>query len=259
MIAIIKNILNKANFFYILMLAIILGLIISFNKKQKWPFDGIFGFVDYQAAQRGYQVYKEVCASCHSMQNMKFNNLTDLGFSEAEAKTLAQEFTISDDFDDKGSPITRKRELKDSFPSPYQHENQAISTFGIVPTDLSLIIKARHDGANYVYNLLTTYKEKPANVTLEDGAYYNQAFPGNIIKMPPPLSDEIITYQDGTKASVENMARDVVIFLQYVSEPEMQTRKSLGLKVIIFLIIFSFMCYLTKNIIWEDIKHNIKK
>ncbi|MFO1130035.1 MAG: cytochrome c1 [Rickettsiales bacterium] len=225
------------------------------NKKQSWPFEGILGFFDYAAAQRGYQVYKEVCASCHSMQNMKFNNLIDIGFSEEESKTVAQSFIIHDELDEFGNLIARKRELKDSFPSPYKNENEAkLANNGINPPDLSCIIKARPDGANYVYSILTGYKSAPKNFHLQDGLYYNEYFPGNQIGMPEPLYNDIVKYQDGTHASIEQLARDVVIFLQYSSEPEMQTKKSLGLKIILFLIVFTILCYFTKNIIWKDIK-----
>lgn len=224
-------------------------------KKNIWPFDGLFGYVDKQAAQRGYQVYKEVCASCHSLNRMRFNNLLNIGFSELEAKVLASNYTIIAEPNDKGELLERQRLLKDNFPSPYKNENEArYMNNGALPPDLSLIIKGRHDGANYVYSLLTGYSQKPDNLQLHDGLYYNEYFAGKQIGMPPPLVANIVTYQDGTIAEIDQMARDVVIFLQYVSEPEMQARKSMGLKVMLFLVFFTAIFYVANKRIWRDIK-----
>lgn len=219
-----------------------------------WPFEGIFGTFDRQAAQRGAQVYLEVCSACHSNHNLYYRNLKDIGFSEAEIKQLAQKYTIKDGPNAEGEMFDRPALPSDRFVSPYPNEEAArAANNGAYPVDLSLIIKARHDGPNYVFSLLSGYQEAPTDVKLMPGLYYNPYFEGGQIAMPPPLTEGQVTFSDGTSATVEQMAKDVVVFLQWAAEPEMEHRKSMGLKVMIFLLVFTVFFYMAKKKIWKNI------
>lgn len=226
------------------------------NKKIEWPFDGIVGKFDRQAIQRGFQVYKEVCAACHGMNNLYYRNLKNVGFSDEEIKAIAKEYDVTDGPNEDGEMFQRPAIPSDRFVNPYPNEEAArASNNSAFPVDLSLIIKARHDGANYVYSLLTGYEEKiPSDIMLDTAMSYNPYFPGKQISMPAPLYADQVSYIDGTNATVEHMAYDTVQFLQWASEPEMEHRKSLGLKVIFFLIIFSILFYIAKKRIWADVK-----
>lgn len=221
-------------------------------KENHWPFEGVFGKVDRQAAQRGFQVYKEVCAVCHSMNQLSYRNLKNLGFSEEEIKELAKSVTIKDGPNEQGDMFERPGLPSDRFVSPFTNDQAArAANNGALPVDLSLIIKARADGANYVYSLLTGYQEAPATFQMMPGLSYNEYFPGHQIAMPEPLSDGLVSYSDGTNATVEQMARDLVIFLQWASEPEMEQRKAMGLKTMLFLIAFTIIFYIAKKRIWS--------
>lgn len=226
-------------------------------KQVDWPFNGPLGRVDKPSVQRGLQVYREVCAACHGVKRLPFRRLMDVGFSEAEVKSLAAEYQIVDGPNDDGEMFERPGRPSDKFPSPYANEKAARATNnGAYPAELSLIIKARPDGANYVYSLLTGYTEPHDGFEVPAGGHYNTYFPGHVIKMPAPLSSEgQVTYQDNTPATVDQMARDVVNFLQWVSEPEMQERKAMGMRVILFLIAFTAFFYVAKRRIWNNIEH----
>lgn len=235
--------------------------------EKKWQFEGVFGTVDRQAAQRGYQVYKEVCSACHSMKLVAFRNLLTtkdskegIGFSVEEVKALAKEYKMKD-LDDSGSEIERDGLPSDYFVSPYPNEKAArASNNGAYPPDLSLIIKAREEGPNYVYSLLQGYKEQPpAGFVVPKTHYYNPYFAGSLISMPPPLSDNIVTYADGTNATIEQMSYDIVNFLQWTAEPEMEARKRMGIKVTLFLTVFTVVFYLAKKIIWARIVYEYNK
>ena len=246
---------------------VIIALLISFSSfgaladttaKQPlqlvWPFEGIFGTFDRQAAQRGAQVYFEVCSACHSNHNLYYRNLKDIGFSEAEIKQLAQKYTVKDGPNAEGEMFDRPALPSDRFVSPYPNEEAArAANNGAYPVDLSLIIKARHDGPNYVFSLLSGYQEAPADIKLMPGLYYNPYFEGGQIAMPPPLTQGQVTFSDNTPATVEQMAKDVVVFLQWAAEPEMEHRKSIGLKVMIFLLVFTIFFYMAKKKIWKNI------
>ena len=224
-------------------------------KQVDWTFNGILGHVDKPSAQRGYQVYAEVCASCHSLGLLSYRNLEHIGFSEAEIKTIAANVTVQDGPNEDGDMFDRPGRASDRFVSPYPNEQAArASNGGAYPPDLSLMIKARPDGANYLYSLLTGYNAAPAGFTVSEGMYYNAYFANHQIAMPPPLSDGRVEYQDGTDASVEQMAKDVVNFLQWAAEPEMEQRKEMGLKVLIYLAIFTLLFYAAKKIVWRDVK-----
>jgi len=246
---------------------VIIALLISFSSfgaladttaKQPlqlvWPFEGIFGTFDRQAAQRGAQVYFEVCSACHSNHNLYYRNLKDIGFSEAEIKQLAQKYTVKDGPNAEGEMFDRPALPSDRFVSPYPNEEAArAANNGAYPVDLSLIIKARHDGPNYVFSLLSGYQEAPADIKLMPGLYYNPYFEGGQIAMPPPLTQGQVTFSDDTPATVEQMAKDVVVFLQWAAEPEMEHRKSMGLKVMIFFLVFTVFFYIAEKKIWKNL------
>lgn len=224
-------------------------------KQMQWGFDGVLGRVDQQSAQRGFQVYKEVCSACHSLKRVAFRTLEGIGFSEAEVKSLAAGYTIQDGPNDAGEMFERPGLPSDVFPKPHANDKAAAAANGgAVPPDLSLIIKARPDGANYVYSLLTGYgHEVPEHVSVPEGAHYNPYMAGGVIKMAPPLSNGSVTYQDGTEASLEQQAKDVVNFLQWAAEPEMEQRKFMGIHVMIFLGIMTFFFYRVKKRVWSDL------
>lgn len=224
-------------------------------KQMDWPFDGMFGTVDRQAAQRGFQVYKEVCSACHGLHNVSYRNLKDIGFSDAEIKEIAGNYTLKDGPNDQGDMFDRAALPSDKFVDPYPNEQAArVANNGAYPPDLSLIVKARAGGADYIYSILTGYDNPPQNITPAPGLYFNRYFANQQIAMPTPLVDDQVTYIDGTKASVEQMARDVTIFLQWAAEPEMEHRKSLGLKTMFYLIIFTILFYIVKRRVWSDVQ-----
>lgn len=224
-------------------------------KQLHWPFDGMTGTLDRQAAQRGFQVYKEVCAACHGLKRVAYRNLEQLGFSEGEIKAIAAEKNVMDGPNDDGEMFERPARPADKFVSPYANDKAArAANGGALPPDLSLIVKARVDGANYVYSLLTGYTEPPADREIAAGMNYNPYFPGGQIAMPPPLVEGGVTYQDGTPATVDQMARDVTVFLQWAAEPEMEQRKRLGIKALIFLGIMTIFLYAAKKRIWSKLE-----
>lgn len=222
-------------------------------KHMEWPFDGAMGKVDKPSAQRGFQVYKEVCSSCHSLKRVAYRNLTELGFSEAEVKALAATYTYSEIGDD-GEPKDRPGRPSDYFKPPFANDNAArAANGGALPPDLSLIIKARHDGANYVYSLLTGYEPAPAGMTMNAGMNYNPYFPGHQIAMPQPLNDGQVTYEDGTANTLDQMSKDVVNFLQWAAEPEMEHRKEMGLRVMIFLTFMTAFFFMAYKRLWKTL------
>lgn len=223
-------------------------------KQVDWAFDGVFGHLDKQSAQRGFQVYKEVCSACHGLKRVAFRNLTEIGFSEAEVKALASTYQIKDGPNDAGDMFDRPGKPSDYFPSPYANDEAArASNNGALPPDQSLLYKARHDGGNYIYSLLTGYAEPPADMKMNDGMHYNPYFPGGQIAMAAPLSDGQVTYSDGTTASVDQMSRDVVTFLQWAAEPEMESRKQMGLKVLLYLAVFTAFMFIAKRNLWRKL------
>ncbi len=323
-------------------------------EQVNWAFDGVLGKTDKVAVQRGLQVYKEVCSACHSLKRVPLRSLQDIGLSEAEVKAFAAEYTITDGPNDDGEMFERPGRPSDKFPSPYANDKAARAMQnGALPPDLSLIIKARPDGANYVYSLLTGYDDTPtyrceavsdgacvkfthleaeeakvalaaqkeAQAATDDAAapaeeakdadkkdgeeatvepaaaaaeptapqvgqvfqcssithseaaidgkevavetcvemgktmHYNPYFAGHQIAMAPPLADDQVTYQDDTKATKQQLARDIVSFLQWASEPEMEARKRMGIKVMIFISIMTAFFYVTKKRIWSNLEH----
>jgi ubiquinol-cytochrome c reductase cytochrome c1 subunit len=221
----------------------------------EWSFEGPFGQFDQQSAQRGWQVYKQVCSACHSLKYFHFRNLADLGYEEDMIKAWAAEYTVVDGVDDAGDPNERAGLPQDVFPAPFANpEAAAASNGGAVPPDLSLMAKARHDGPNYIYSLMLGYEDAPADHPLPAGKSYNPYFPGGAISMAPPLAEGIVDYEDGTAATPEQMAKDVVMFLTYVAEPKLVDRHHMGLKVLLFLGILTIILYLSMKKIWKPIK-----
>ncbi len=222
--------------------------------QKEWPHDGVFGKYDKAAAQRGFQVYREVCAGCHSLEFIAFRNLAELGFTEDEIKAVAAEYDVTDGPDEDGEMFDRPGKASDSFPSPFANDNAArASNNGALPPDLSLMTKARGDGVNYLYSLLVGYEEPPAGVELGDGMNYNAYYPGHQIAMAQPLYEESVEYSDGTEASVEQLAADVTTFLAWTAEPKLEERKATGLKALIFLVVMTGLFYAVKRKIWSDI------
>jgi ubiquinol-cytochrome c reductase cytochrome c1 subunit len=222
--------------------------------KQDWSFNGIFGTYDRGEAQRGLQVYKEVCAGCHGLSFIYYRNLTELGYTEDQVKAFASEYEVQDGPDNEGEMFMRPAKPSDRFVNPFPNDNAArAGNSGSLPPDLSLIAEARIGGPDYLYNLMVGYVDPPAGVTVSEGMNYNAFFPGHQIAMPPPLSDEGVEYTDGTKATVAQMARDVTTFLTWASEPNMEERKGMGIKVLLFLIVFTGMIIAVKKKIWSDV------
>ena len=225
-------------------------------KKQNWTFEGIFGRYDNSTLQRGLQIYQEVCSACHGMKRLRFRELKDLGFTNDQIKQYAKTFEILDGPNDLGEKFTRPGEPSDTFVSPYKNKEEAKTTFGgSYPPDLSLLTKAMKNGPDYIYSLLTSYEESPSlDFELTDGLYYNPYYDGKVIAMPPPIYDNVIEYIDGTDANLHQLSYDIVNFLNWAAEPELQKRKSLGLKVLLFLIALTLLLYVTMKEIWLRIE-----
>ena len=222
--------------------------------QHEWSFEGITGTFDRGALQRGYQVYSEVCSGCHSMKLLYYRDLIDIGFSEDQVKAIASEFTVIDGPNDEGEMFERDARPADRFVSPYLNDNEArANNNGAYPPDLSVITKAKKDGANYIYNLLLGYKDPPEDIEVGEGMYYNIYMAGNQIAMPQPIYDESVDYADGTNNSAEQIAEDLVVFLTWAAEPELEVRKNLGIKVILFFIILGFIIFLAKNRLWREV------
>jgi ubiquinol-cytochrome c reductase cytochrome b/c1 subunit len=225
---------------------------------QEWSFDGFNGTFDRASIQRGFLVYKQVCSACHSMRHLSYRNLMDVGLSELQVKAIAAEYTVTDGPNDDGDMFDRPALPSDRFKDPYANEKQARATNnGAYPPDLSLITKARHNGPNYVYALLTGYSEPPASVKLGPNMHYNPYFAGGQIAMASPLvSEGQVAYPaDAPKATIEQMAWDVTNFLTWAAEPKMEVRKQTGIKVIFFLIVFALIMYAVKRKVWSDLEH----
>ena len=225
--------------------------------KVDWSFKGLTGTFDRASLQRGFQVYKEVCASCHSMQYLSYRNLGEPGgpeFSELEVKAIAASFEIDDGPNDQGEMFTRPGRPSDKFKSPYPNVQAATAANGgAYPPDMSVLVKARKGGANYIYSVLVGYEDPPEGVTLDEGVYYNKYMIGNKIKMPNNLSDGLVEYSDGTQSTVDQMAKDVTTFLAWAAEPELEERHRTGVKVIIYLILLTVLVYLSMKKIWSRI------
>jgi len=225
--------------------------------SQGWSWEGIFGTFDKAAAQRGFQVYKEVCAGCHSMDYLYYRDLAGLGYNEDEIKAIAAEYEVQDGPDDEGEMFDRTAIPSDGFVNPYRNDNEArAANNGAHPPDLSLMVEARPRGADYLYALLTGYSEDiPDEIEMQDGMNYNAWFKGNQIAMAQPLYEDSVEYADGTSATVSQMATDVTTFLAWAAEPNLEERKSMGIKVMIFLLVFLGLLIAVKRKVWSDVEH----
>lgn len=229
---------------------------------QNWSFNGFFGKFERASLQRGYQVYTEVCASCHSMNLLSYRNLSEVGgpsFSEEEVKAIASKVEVLDGPNDNGEMFKRPGKPSDKFVSPFANEKAArAANGGAYPPDMSVLVKARAGGADYIYSVLMGYDDKPPkNVKLEDGVYYNKYMAGNKIKMAKPLNKDSVNYSDGTVATQEQLAKDVTTFLTWASEPHLEARKRLGFKTVIYLLILTVLVYLVKKKIWSRVEPKV--
>lgn len=234
--------------------------------NQDWSFEGVFGKFDKQSAQRGFQVYSEVCAGCHGLRLVAYRNLTALGYSDAQVKAYAAQFEVTD-IDDDGEEISKPAEPAHKFVEPFANQKAAAaSNGGKAPPDLSLMTKKRMNGHDYVYALLTGYAETPSAEWLakyeeEHGApfeqsdtlYFNEYFGGFQIAMAPPLFEDGVSYEDGTPATIEQQSKDLVQFLAWAAEPELEDRKAMGFKVMIYLVILLGLFVYLKRKVWSDL------
>ena len=229
--------------------------------KTDWSFKGLFGKFDRASLQRGYQVYTEVCSSCHSMKYLSYRNLAEKGgpeFSENEVKAIAASFEVNDGPNADGEMFTRPGKLSDKFVMPYDNVKAAeAANGGAYPPDMSVLVKARSGGVNYIYSLLQGYEDPPDGVTLDEGVHYNKYMYGNKIKMSAPLSEDIVEYGDGTKATVEQMSKDVTTFLMWAAEPHLESRHQMGFKAIVYLIILTILVYFSMKKIWSRVETEV--
>jgi cytochrome c1 len=242
--------------------------------RLKWSFAGPFGKYDTAQLQRGFKVYKEVCAACHSLSMLSFRNLAEEGgpgFSEAQASAIAAEYKVKDGPNDAGEMFDRPGRLADHFPAPFPNEQAArAANGGASPPDFSVIAKARtyergfpwfvfdmftqyqEHGVDYIAALLKGYAEKPKDMQMAPGMQYNMYFPGHAIGMPPPLSAGQVTFDDGSPATLEQYSKDVAAFLMWTAEPHLTARKRMGFQVMIFLLVLSGLLYFTKKKVWAS-------
>ena len=229
--------------------------------KTDWTFKGLFGKFDRASLQRGYQVYTEVCAACHSMKYLSYRNLSEKGgpeFSVAQAKAIAASFEVTDGPNSDGEMFSRPGKLSDKFVMPYENIKAAeAANGGAYPPDMSVLVKARGGGVDYIYSLLQGYEEAPSGMILDEGVHYNKYMYGNKIKMSAPLSDGIIEYSDGTNASVEQMSKDVTTFLMWAAEPSLEARHQMGFKAIVYLIILTILVYFSMKRIWSRVETEV--
>jgi len=250
------------------------GYPINKPMEQSWSFAGPFGTWDLGQLQRGFKVYQEVCASCHSIDQIAFRNLGEIGFSEAQVKAIASEYEVTDGPNADGEMFERPAKPADRIPGPYANVEEAASlNNGAAPPDFSLLAKARapergfptfvfdvftlyaENGPDYIYSLLVGYGDAPEGVEVTEGTHYNPYFiAGSALAMAPPLDDDLVEYDDGAPQTVDQYAKDVSAFMMWAAEPTLVARKALGFKVMIFLLIFAGLLYLTKKQVFRDLK-----
>jgi ubiquinol-cytochrome c reductase cytochrome c1 subunit len=224
--------------------------------KEDWNFYGVLGSFDRAQLQRGFQVYKEICSNCHSLNYIAFRNFEALGYSEDQVKSLAAQYEVEDGPNDQGDMFKRKAKPSDHLPKPFANEQLARnSNGGALPPDLSLITKARAGGPDYVYHLLTGYEAAPADVQMMPGMNYNKYFPGHQIAMVQQVKDGVVTFADGSPNDAAHIAKDVTTFLAWAAEPKMEARHSTGLRVTLYALIFAVLAYLSKRRMWKNIPH----
>lgn len=223
--------------------------------KQSWSWDGVFGQYDKASLKRGYEVFHQVCGNCHGLGLVAYRNLSAVGLTPDEIKSVAAEREVPDAPNDEGVVSNRPGRPSDRWIAPFANDKAAAAANGgAAPPDLSLMAKARVGGPNYVYSLMLGFVDTPPEGShVPEGKYFNKYFPGNAISMPPQLMEDLVTYTDGTKATPEQMARDITTFLNWAAEPELDERKSLGLKVMIFLAVFTALAFALKRQVWKDL------
>lgn len=222
--------------------------------KHNWSFKGLTGTFDKSAVQRGFKVYREVCSGCHSMSLLYYRDLIDIGFSNEEVKAIAAEYTVIDGPNDEGEMFERPARPSDRFVPPFSNEQEArVSNNGSYPPDLSVITKAKKHGPDYIFNLLLGYTEPPVDFELGEGMYYNKWKEGHQIAMAQPLDEGYVDYDDGTENTLPQLAEDITTFLVWSAEPELEERKKLGIKVILFFIVLGSIVFIVKNRLWREI------
>lgn len=245
-------------------------------REQSWSFAGPFGTYDRGQLQRGLKVYKEVCAACHSMDLVAFRTLADLGYTDAQVKAFAAEYTIQDGPNDDGDMFERPGLPTDHFPAPFANpQAAAAANGGAHPPDMSLLAKARgvtrgfptfvfdiftqyaESGPDYIYSLLTGYNETPPEgMEIAEGTHFNPYFlNGKSLAMAAPLSDGQVTYDDGSPETVDQYSHDISAFLMWAAEPHLEARKRTGFSVMVFLVLFGTLLYLTKRKVWSNVEH----
>jgi ubiquinol-cytochrome c reductase cytochrome c1 subunit len=221
-----------------------------------WAHKGFLDSFDHAAIRRGYQVYREVCAACHSLDRIAWRNLVGVSHTVDEVKAMAEEVEYEDGPNDQGEMFQRPGKLADHMPRPYPNEEAGrAANAGALPPDLSLIVKARHGGADYIFSLLTGYVDPPAGVEIREGLNYNPYFPGGAIAMARNLFDGVVEYPDGTPATASQMAKDVVTFLSWAAEPEHDERKKMGMQAVIILSTLTALSLYLKRFKWTPIKN----
>ncbi|QQG35833.1 MAG: cytochrome c1 [Micavibrio aeruginosavorus] len=219
-----------------------------------WSFEGVNGTYDRASLQRGFKVYREVCGACHSMDKVYYRDLEALGYDEDQIKAVAAEYTFIDGPNDEGEMYERPGRPSDPFKAPYASREQSMyANNGAYPPDMSLLAKARHGGANYIYGILTGYGHAPEGHEVPEGKYWNTMMPGHIIAMAPPLQDGQVSYDDNASQTVDQYAKDVATFLTWASEPHMEDRKRVGITAFLFLLVFTGVMYTVKKKLWAKI------
>ncbi len=222
---------------------------------QKWSFDGPFGTFDRASAQRGFQIYNQVCSNCHSLKEAYYRNLEGIGLTEDQIKAVISDKTMPSIGDD-GTPADRPALVSDHFHSPFANDKAArAANNGALPPDQSVIEKAREGGADYIDALLQGYGDPPAGMKIGDGLYYNKYFPGHQIAMPQPLHDAQVEFAGGAPNKLPDEAHDVVAFLAWAANPEMVERKQMGVRVVLFLALMTGLTYAVKRKVWADVDH----
>lgn len=220
-----------------------------------WSHNGLIDSLDHASLRRGYQVYKQVCAACHSLGPLCYRHLVNVTHTEDEAKAEAAEALVQDGPDDAGNMYERPGKLTDFLPKPYANDNAArAANNGALPPDLTWIAQARHGGEDYIFHLITGYRDPPAGITPRDGQYYNPYFPGGMLSMAQQLYPDSVEYDDGTPATVSQMAKDVSVFLRWTVSPEHDDRKRRGIKVMIGLTFVFIVSYVVNRRVWMPLK-----
>jgi ubiquinol-cytochrome c reductase cytochrome c1 subunit len=222
--------------------------------QTEFPFYGVFGTYDQATLQRGFQIYKEICSNCHGLYELSYRNMQALGYTPDQVKSLASQYQVTDGPNDNGDVFQRRAIPSDPFVRPFANEQAArAANNGAFPPDLAMIVNARKGGPYYVYSLMQGFTNPPAGVAVPQGMYYNEYFPGHLIAMPPPLTDGAVTFADGAPNDLRHEAYDIASFLQWASDPTLNERHRMGVKVILFLLVTSLILYLTKRKIWAAV------